>query len=195
MKSFFSKLRCSWVNENPLMIQYHDIEWGTPVHDDTKLFELLVLEGAQAGLSWNTVLNKRQNYRDAFENFNVSAISNYNQEKIDELLQNASIIRNKLKINSVITNAKAFIEVQKEFTTFDTFIWQFVHNKPVQHTIKTSADFVSRTEISDKMSKELLKRGFKFVGSTICYAFMQATGMTNDHLSSCFRYKEIKTIT
>ncbi len=171
---------------------YHDEEWGVPVHDDRKLFEFLVLEGAQAGLSWTTVLAKRENYRKAFDGFDVQKIIHYEQNKIDELLGNKGIIRNKLKINSVITNARIFIEIQEEYGSFSEYIWSFVNGKPIQNTWKSIEDVPARTELSDRISKALKKKGFKFIGSTICYAFMQAIGMVNDHTADCFRYEEIK---
>lgn len=185
------KNRCEWSNNYP---EYHDKEWGVPVHDDRMLFEFLNLEGAQAGLSWATILAKRENYRKAFDNFNAEKIVQYNQNKIDELLQNSGIVRNKLKINAVITNAKAYLEIKKEFASFDLFIWRFVNHKPIQNSWEKLSEIPANTEISDKMSKELKKYGFKFVGTTICYAFMQATGMVNDHTIDCFRYKEVQSI-
>jgi DNA-3-methyladenine glycosylase I len=184
--------RCNWVNQNPKMITYHDQEWGVPVFDDQKIFEFLCLESAQAGLSWETVLNKREGYKKAFDNFDYKKIAEYNQKKVAELLLNPEIIRNKLKVNAAVTNAQKFIEVQKEFGSFSKYIWSFVDNKPIQNNLKTQSDIQATSEISDKLSKDLIKRGFKFVGSTIIYAHMQATGMINDHLVSCFRYKEVK---
>lgn len=186
------KQRCSWCGSDPLYIKYHDKEWGVPIHNDQQLFEFLILEGAQAGLSWITVLRKRESYKEAFDNFNAKKIARYDTAKIDELLKNPGIIRNKLKINAAIQNAKSFLEVQKEFGSFDKYIWSFVGGKPMNNEIKELNQIPARTEISDKMSKDLLKRGFKFVGSTICYAFMQATGMVNDHIEACFRYEEVK---
>ncbi|MCT4612312.1 MAG: DNA-3-methyladenine glycosylase I [Clostridia bacterium] len=183
--------RCFWVGKDQIYIDYHDNEWGVPVHDDRKLFEMLTLEGAQAGLSWITVLKKRENYKKAFNNFDVSKISNYDQNKIDELLHNEGIIRNRLKINSTVTNAKAFINVQDEFGSFDKYIWSFVNNTPIINNFKTQDELPTKTELSDKISKDLKKRGFKFVGSTIIYAYMQAIGMVNDHMTNC--YKHIKT--
>lgn len=168
-------------------MQYHDEEWGIPQHDDRHLFEMLCLEGAQAGLSWYTILKKRKNYRKAFNNFDAKKIAKYNDEKIEALLQDAGIVRNRLKVNAFIQNAKAFLTVQKEFGSFDQYIWQFVGGKPMRHTIKTMKDVETKTAISDAMSKGLLKRGFKFVGSTICYAFMQATGMVDDHIEGCWK--------
>jgi len=172
------------------MIEYHDKEWGVPVHDDRRLFEFLILEGAQAGLTWQTVLNKRENYRRAFEGFHADKIACYGKEDVNRLLTDAGIIRNRLKISSTIQNARAFLKIQNEFGTFDVYIWQFVGGKPINHKIKTIKDIPTNTKESDVMSKDLIKRGFKFVGSTICYAFMQAVGMVNDHEIKCFRYKE-----
>lgn len=187
----YNKRRCSWTgSNNSLMIEYHDKEWGVPVHDDRTLFEFLILEGAQAGLTWQTVLNKRENYRRAFDGFHADKIACYGKEDVNRLLTDAGIIRNRLKIASTIQNARAFLKIQKEFGTFDVYIWQFVGGKPVNHKIKTIKDIPTNTKESDVMSKELIKRGFKFVGSTICYAFMQAVGMVNDHEIKCFRYKE-----
>ncbi|HEX6673151.1 MAG TPA: DNA-3-methyladenine glycosylase I [Nitrososphaeraceae archaeon] len=187
----YNKRRCSWSgNNNSLMIEYHDKEWGVPVHDDRRLFEFLILEGAQAGLTWQTVLNKRENYRRAFEGFHADKIACYGKEDVNRLLTDAGIIRNRLKISSTIQNARAFLKIQNEFGTFDVYIWQFVGGKPINHKIKTIKDIPTNTKESDLMSKDLIKRGFKFVGSTICYAFMQAVGMVNDHEIKCFRYKE-----
>lgn len=185
------KNRCKWPGNDPLMIKYHDQEWGTPVHDDTKLFEFLILEGAQAGLSWKTVLYKRKNYHKAFDNFDTERISKYDEQKVEELMQDIGIIRNRLKIISIIQNAKMFLKVQQEFGSFDKYIWQFVNYKTLNNKIKTMFDIPTRTLEAEKMSKNLLKHGFKFVGSTICYAFMQAVGMVNDHETSCFRYEQI----
>jgi DNA-3-methyladenine glycosylase I len=187
----YNKRRCSWTgSNNSLMIEYHDKEWGVPVHDDRTLFEFLILEGAQAGLTWQTVLNKRENYRRAFDGFHADKIACYGKDDVNRLLSDAGIIRNRLKIASTIQNARAFLKIQKEFGTFDVYIWQFVGGKPVNHKIKTIKDIPTNTKESDVMSKDLIKRGFKFVGSTICYAFMQAVGMVNDHEIKCFRYKE-----
>jgi DNA-3-methyladenine glycosylase I len=183
-------IRCSWA-KNDLAILYHDREWGVPQHDDRVLFEFLVLEGAQAGLSWDTVLRKRENYRAALDNFEVKRISRYNQRKLDSLMHNEGIIRNRLKILSVVKNAKAFLEVQSEFGSFDRYVWQFVGGKPRVNALKTLQHAASRTDESDALSKDLKKRGFTFVGSTICYAFMQAVGMVNDHVLTCFRYREV----
>ena len=181
--------RCFWA-KTPLSIAYHDEEWGVPLHDDTRLFEFLILEGAQAGLSWETILRKRDNYRAAFDGFDPAKVAKYNQRKIAALLNNEGIIRNQLKINSAVTNARAFLQVQKEFGSFDEYAWAFVNGKPLRR--KAGQPLAARTEISDALSKDLIKRGFKFVGSTICYSFMQAVGMVNDHDSSCFRYRAIR---
>ncbi|WP_099362556.1 DNA-3-methyladenine glycosylase I [Fredinandcohnia onubensis] len=181
--------RCGWVNEDPLYKDYHDHEWGVPVYDDRLLFEYLNLEGAQAGLSWYTILKKRENYRKAFDDFDPEKIVTYDNEKIEELLSNEGIVRNRLKVNAVVTNAKAFHKVVEEFGSLHTYIWSFVGGKPIENHFKTLSEVPTTTEISDKLSKDLKKRGFKFVGSTICYAFMQATGMVNDHLISCHCYK------
>jgi len=181
------KKRCPWVNSNPLMIKYHDTDWGVPVHDDTVLFEFLILEGAQAGLSWETVLNKRENYREALDGFDVEKISKYGEDKVAELLGNAGIIRNRLKIRSTILNAQKFLEVQKEFGSFDTYLWGFVDGKVIKNKIRGEEDYVATSEVSDALSKDLKARGFKFVGSTIVYAFMQAVGMVDDHWEGCFR--------
>lgn len=184
------KSRCVWADHNELNIQYHDLEWGRPIYDDRILFEFLILEGAQAGLNWLTILKKRENYRKCFDNFNPNIIANYNQRKIQDLLQNTGIIRNKLKINAAIINAKLYLEVSKEWGSFSKYIWHFVDGKPIKNHWKSSQDVPSTNEISDKMSKDLKKRGFKFVGSTICYAFMQAVGMVNDHTVNCFCYRD-----
>lgn len=185
--------RCGWVNEDPLYLHYHDTEWGVPVHDDRLLFEYLNLEGAQAGLSWYTILKKRENYRKAFDNFDAEKIIYYDEKKIEELLQNEGIVRNRLKVNAVIANAKAFLKVVEEFGTFDRYIWSFVDGKPILNHFKELKDVPATTAISEKLSKDLKKRGFKFVGSTICYAFMQAVGMVNDHLVSCECYQKRET--
>ncbi|HEY4903649.1 MAG TPA: DNA-3-methyladenine glycosylase I [Candidatus Sulfotelmatobacter sp.] len=183
-------VRCTWAASEP-MIRYHDEEWGTPVHDDRMLFEFLILEGAQAGLSWNTILNKRDNYRAAFDRFDPALVARYDRRKIQQLLGDAGIVRNKLKIASAVGNAKAFLIVEKEFGSFDRYIWQFVAGKPHVNSWKSSRQIPARTTESDAMSKDLKSRGFNFVGSTICYAFMQAVGMVNDHLVECFRYKPL----
>lgn len=186
--------KCIWATKHKLEEEYHDTEWGVPIYDDRLLFEFLILEGAQAGLSWTTVLMKRDHYRKVFDNFEAAKIVTYDQTKIDALLSDAGIIRNKLKINSVVTNAKAFLEVQKEYGSFSKFIWSFTGGKPIQNEWKRFEDVPSKTEISDLMSKTLKKKGFKFVGTTICYAFMQAVGMVNDHTTDCFRYNEIRNM-
>jgi len=185
-----NQIRCPWPADE-LMIRYHDTEWGVPVHDDRLLFEYLILEGAQAGLSWNTVLKKRENYRVAFDNFDAEKIARYGDQKIAALLGNAGIIRNRLKIAATIQNAKSFLKVREEFGSFDAYLWWFVDGEPIINRRKSMREVLARTEISDAMSKDLLKRGFKFVGSTICYAHMQAVGMVNDHLVNCFRHKEL----
>lgn len=184
--------RCEWTKNNPFNNQYHDIEWGVPLHNDRKLFEFLVLDAFQAGLSWLTILKKRENFRQAFDDFDYYKIAKYNQNKIDELVKNEGIVRNKLKISATITNALAYIDIINEFGSFDIYIWQFVNNKTIDNKIKSIYDVPVSSKESDAMSKDLKKRGFKFVGSTICYAFMQAAGMVNDHETSCFRYKELK---
>jgi len=183
-------IRCHWA-KNELNIPYHDQEWGVPVHDDHRLFEFVILEGAQAGLSWDTILKKRARYREVFDQFDPAKVARYDKKKIRELLRDAGIIRNRLKIDSTITNARAFLEVQKEFGSFDAYIWRFVGGQPRQNARKTHKSVPAKTPESDAMSKDLQKRGFRFVGSTICYAFMQATGMVNDHLVACFRHKEL----
>jgi DNA-3-methyladenine glycosylase I len=183
--------RCDWANRSELEQSYHDREWGVEVHDDRTLFEFLVLEGAQAGLSWSTILRKREGYRKAFDNFDARKISRYSEKTVSRLLANPGIIRNRLKINAAIANAGAFLQVQKEFGRFDRYIWQFVHGKPIRNSWRTMAEIPSRTPESDAMSKDLKKRGFKFIGPTICYAFMQAVGMVNDHVVDCFRHKEL----
>ncbi|NRD79429.1 DNA-3-methyladenine glycosylase I [Bacillus sp. BRMEA1] len=183
--------RCGWVNQDPLYLAYHDHEWGVPIYEDRLLFEYLNLEGAQAGLSWYTILKKRENYREAFDHFNPEKIVNYDQKKVEELLQNEGIVRNKLKINAVITNAHAFLKIVDEFGSFSDYIWSFVEGKTIQNHFKDLSEVPSKTELSDLLSKELKKRGFKFVGSTICYSFMQAVGMVNDHVMSCDCYKQM----
>ncbi|MEJ2506898.1 MAG: DNA-3-methyladenine glycosylase I [Ignavibacteriaceae bacterium] len=185
-------IRCPWPTDIPLMIRYHDNEWGVPVHNDKKLFEFLILEGFQAGLSWRTILNKRENFRKAFDNFDFNKVAEYDKRKINSLLKDEGIIRNKLKIEGAIANAKAFLQVRKELGTFDKYVWSFVNGKPLQNKFKSLKDIPARTKLSDKISDDLKKREFKFVGSTIIYAHMQATGMVNDHLISCFRYKELR---
>ncbi|MFQ5470885.1 MAG: DNA-3-methyladenine glycosylase I [Gammaproteobacteria bacterium] len=186
------KTRCQWPGGNELMIQYHDQEWGVPVHDNRKLFEFLVLDAFQAGLSWSTILNKRENFSQALDNFQPEVIVNYNYTKITRLLADAGIIRNKLKINATIANARLFLETQREFGSFDKYIWQFTEGKPLVNNWKTTKDIPVSTAESDAMSKDLKSRGFKFVGTTICYAFMQAAGMVNDHTVDCFRHLEVQ---
>ena len=180
--------RCQWAKDEPNII-YHDNEWGTPQHDDQKLFEFLILEGAQAGLTWVTILKRRDGYKKAFSDFNVLKVSKYTQKRVQKLLKDESIIRNKLKINSAINNAKQFLKIQKEFDSFDNYLWGFVHYKPIKNKFKKSSNLPKSTEISEKLSQDLKKRGFNFVGPTICYALMQAVGMVNDHTSDCFMYQ------
>ncbi|NOZ55116.1 MAG: DNA-3-methyladenine glycosylase I [Gammaproteobacteria bacterium] len=186
--------RCDWANSNPLETEHHDEEWGIPVHDDRLLFEMLILEGAQSGLSWATILQKRQGYLRAFDNFDAQKIARYTDKKIAKLLLNPEIVRNKLKINATVENAKRFLEVQKEYGSFDAYIWSFVAGKPINNSWKKLSDVPTSTPTSDAMSKGLKKKGFKFVGATTCYAYMQATGMVNDHLVSCFRYPIVKKL-
>ena len=186
-----SKKRCGWCLGDPLYEAYHDEEWGIPVYDDDTLFEFLILETFQAGLSWITILRKRENFRNAFDNFDYKKIANYNQDKIESLLVDAGIIRNKLKINATVTNAKAFMEIQKEFGSFSKYIWDFVDGKPIKNKLENHKNAPATTPLSDSISKDLKKRGFKFVGSTVIYAHMQATGMVNDHVTECFRYNEV----
>jgi DNA-3-methyladenine glycosylase I len=190
MTNDLNKPRCAWISD-PLMMKYHDEEWGVPLHDDVRLFEFMVLDAFQAGLSWKTILNKRENFRLAFDNFNPEKIAKYDEKKYESLLADAGIIRNRSKIQAAISNAKFFLEVQKEFGTFDHYIWSFVNHKPLINSWNSLAEIPPKTELSDQMSKDLAKRGFKFVGSTICYSFMQAAGMVNDHVVGCFRYKEL----
>lgn len=187
-----SKSRCTWPGDDALYCTYHDEEWGVPLHDDRRLFEFLILEGAQAGLSWITILRKRENYRAAFDNFNPMLIARYDANKIESLLQNAGIVRNRLKVEAAVNNARKFLDVREEFGSFDSFIWQFTGGKPKQNKWRSLAEIPASTPESDTMSKELKRRGFKFVGSTICYAHMQATGMVNDHTTNCFRHKELR---
>ncbi|MCL4105799.1 UNVERIFIED_CONTAM: hypothetical protein GTU68_028676 [Idotea baltica] len=182
------KTRCGWVSEDSLYKDYHDLEWGKPVHDDRLLFEMLNLEGAQAGLSWITVLKKRARYKEVFNNFEAEKIIHYDQKKIDTLLADPGIIRNKLKVNGVVTNARAYLKVIQQFGSFDKYIWQFVDETPIQNKWSTISQVPAKTDISDKMSKDLKKRGFKFIGSTICYAYMQACGLVNDHTTDCDFY-------
>ncbi|TFF89719.1 MAG: DNA-3-methyladenine glycosylase I [Promethearchaeota archaeon] len=187
-----TKKRCEWAFHSNLMKKYHDTEWGVPQHDDKVLFEFIVLESVQAGLSWDTILNKRENFRKAFDNFDYSIIAKYTEEKIENLLQNKGIIRNRLKIKSIITNARSFLEIQKEFGTFDEYIWSFANRKPIVNSWSSLNEIPSNTELSEKISKDLKRRGFKFIGRTIIYAFMQAVGIVNDHTIYCFRHDEIK---
>src|SRR6266446_6369882 len=187
-----SKIRCGWAS-GELYVRYHDEEWGVPVHDDRTLFEFLILEGAQAGLSWSTILNKRANYRRAFDNFDALKVARYDSRKIKKLLANPGIVRNRLKIAASIQNAKAFLAVQKEFGSFDNYIWGFVGGRPIQHHRASRSGVPAQTRESEAMSKDLLKRGFKFVGPTICYAFMQAVGMVNDHALDCFRNAQLRS--
>lgn len=185
--------RCAWANGNELMKKYHDEEWGVPLHDDTKLFEFLIMESFQAGLSWQIVLNKRENFRKAFDNFDPIKISKYDENKINKLANDASIIRNRKKIEACVNNAQCFIEVQKEFGNFDKYIWQFVNYKPIVNQFSTLSELPAKTPLSDKIAADLKKRGFKFIGSTVIYSHMQATGMVNDHFVDCFRYREVTT--
>jgi len=194
MTDQIKKNSCDWPGNDPLMKQYHDEEWGVPVHDDRKLFEFMVLDAFQAGLSWSTVLKKRENFRQAFDNFQPEIIAEYDESKIEELLQDAGIIRNKLKVRATVTNAQKFLDIQNEFGTFDKYIWQFTGVKAKVNHWKKLEDLPVSTLESDNMSKDLKKRGFKFVGTTICYAFMQAAGMVNDHMVYCKRYEEINRI-
>ncbi|MDP3353410.1 MAG: DNA-3-methyladenine glycosylase I [Flavobacteriaceae bacterium] len=185
------KIRCAWCGTDPLYVEYHDTEWGVPVKNDAKLFEFLILETFQAGLSWIMVLKKRENFRAAFDNFDYEKIVKYDESKIETLLQDAGIIRNKLKIKATISNAAAFIQIQKEFGSFSNYIWEFTNHQPIKNSWKNLKELPAKTELSDLISKDLKKRGFKFVGSTVIYAHMQATGMINDHIESCFRYHEV----
>jgi len=185
-------MRCTWCGDDELYVRYHDKEWGVPLHNDRKLFEFLILEGAQAGLSWITVLRKRKAYRKAFDSFDYNIVAKYNEAKIKQLLKNEGIIRNNLKIRSAINNAKKFIEIRKEFGTFNKYVWSFVNDKPIQNRWKGLKDIPAKTQLSDEITKDLKNHGFNFVGSTIIYAYMQATGMVNDHTTDCFRYKEIR---
>ncbi len=186
------KIRCPWVGENLLMQQYHDAEWGVPLHDDNKLFEFLVLDAFQAGLSWNTIINKRDNFEKAFHRFDANKISKYTEKDFQRLMNDAGIVRNRAKIRAAITNAQAFLRVQKEFGSFDHYIWQFTRGKTMVNNVKLLKDYAAKSPESDAMSKDLKARGFAFVGSTICYAFMQAAGLVNDHSLDCFRYRAVK---
>lgn len=181
--------RCAWCGDDPLYVKYHDEEWGKPCHDERMLFEMLILEGAQAGLSWITVLRKRENYRRAFDNFDVERIARYTEADTERLMQDAGIVRNRLKINATIVNARAYLQLKQEFGGLDAYLWRFVDGKPLQPRWQSMADVPARTAVSDALSKDLAKRGFKFVGSTICYAYMQAVGLTNDHLHGCPAYR------
>ncbi len=183
--------RCDWANSNPLETEHHDKEWGVPVHDDRMLFEMLILESAQSGLSWATILQKRQGYLNAFDNFDAHKISKYTDKKVEELLQDIKIVRHKLKIKATIENAKIFLNIQSKHGSFDTYIWSFVDGKPVKNSWRKLSDVPTNTPVSEAMSKDLKKKGFKFIGPTTCYAYMQAVGMVNDHLTSCFRYSEV----
>ncbi|MBI2031460.1 MAG: DNA-3-methyladenine glycosylase I [Candidatus Levybacteria bacterium] len=189
-----NKNKCSWPGEDRLMIVYHDEEWGVPVHDDRTLFEYMILDAFQAGLSWNTVLKKRENFRKAFDNFTPEKIAKYGEKDYNRLLTDAGIIRNRAKINAAISNAQRFLEIQKEFGSFDKYIWQFTNGKTKTNKFKNLSEIPAKSSESDEMSKDLIKRGFKFVGSTICYAFMQAAGMVNDHLVNCSCYKRINDL-
>lgn len=186
--------RCGWSLGSQLYLDYHDNEWGVPVHDERKLFEMLILEGAQAGLSWSTILNKRQGYRQAFDNFEPELVARYDERKIEELMGNPAIVRNRLKIVAAIQNARAFLAIQRQYGSFDAYIWRFVEGRPLQNSWSSLSEVPARTPISDAMSKALNKAGFRFVGSTICYAFMQAVGMANDHVTTCFRWPELRQI-
>ncbi len=186
-----NKQRCKWVGNNPIMIEYHDKEWGLPLYDDKKIFEAIVLDSFQAGLSWSTIMNKRENFRKAFANFDVEKVAKFKENKLQELLEDAGIIRNKLKIYASVTNAQEFIKVQKEFGSFSNYMWQFVNHKPIVNKHSHIKEVPASTKESDAMSKDMKKRGFKFCGTTICYAFMQAVGMINDHTVDCFRYKAV----
>lgn len=186
--------RCRWCGDDPLYVKYHDLEWGVPIHSDRKLFEFILLEGAQAGLSWITVLRKRAAYRKAFDRFDFNKVARYTPAKLNELMQNNGIIRNRLKIESAVRNANAFLQIRDGFGTFNNYIWNFVDGRPIQNKRKGMQDLPARTELSDIISKDLKKRGFNFVGSTIIYAHMQATGMVNDHVVDCFRYREIRDL-
>lgn len=185
--------RCTWAGTDPLSVRYHDREWGVPLHRDRRLFEMLILEGAQAGLSWTTILRKRENYREAFDRFDPQKVARYSDHKLTRLLANPGIVRNRLKVAAARSNARAFLSVQEEFGTFDSYIWQFVGGTPIQNAWRSLKQIPVRTPQSDAMSKDLKRHGFRFVGSTICYAFMQATGMVNDHTVNCFRYRTLCT--
>ncbi len=187
--------RCTWCGSDPLYVAYHDEDWGVPVYDDQQLFEMLILEGAQAGLSWLTILKKRENYREAFHGFDASTIAVYDQTEIDRLMQDAGIVRNRLKIAATIQNARGFLQLCEEFNSFANYLWRFVDGKPIINAWQDHSNIPANTQISDQLSKDLKKRGFNFVGSTICYAFMQSIGMVNDHTTDCFRYQQINNST
>ena len=186
--------RCQWAGDDPLYIKYHDEQWGVPVHDDRELFEMLILEGAQAGLSWITILRKRESYRQAFDNFDPAIVADYGESRIEELLQNPGIIRNRLKIRSAVQNAQAFLKVQEEFGSFDDYMWSFVDHTPIQNAWKSMRELPASTPLSEQFSKDLKARGFNFVGPTIVYAHMQAVGMVNDHTTDCFRYEQVRNL-
>ena len=186
--------RCSWCGDDPLYVAYHDEEWGVPVHDDRTLFEFLILEGAQAGLSWSTILKKREGYRSAFDGFDAERVARYDEHKIAELLADPGIVRNRLKVGSTVTNAQSFLAVQEEFGSFSKYIWDFVDGRPIQNAWRSLAEIPAKTSLAETISKDLKKRGFRFVGPTIVYAHMQATGMVNDHVVDCFRYPEIVAV-
>jgi DNA-3-methyladenine glycosylase I len=188
------KTRCAWAGDDPLYVAYHDEQWGVPLHDDQELFEMLVLEGAQAGLSWSTVLNKRENYRRAFDGFEIARVAAYGEEDVQRLLADPGIVRNRLKIRSAIRNAQAVLEIQQAFGSLDAFLWQFVNGVPIQNAWQELKDIPAQTPLAEAMSKELKQRGLNFVGPTICYALMQSIGMVNDHLVNCFRYEEVKAL-
>lgn len=189
-----SKTRCAWAGDDPLYQRYHDKEWGVPLHTDKKLFEFLVLEGMQAGLSWITILRKREAFRKAFDGFDFNKVARYNKRKIDALMNNADIIRNQLKINAAVTNAQAFLKIREEFGTFNKYIWGFVNNKPIQNAWHSLKEMPAKTELAETITKDLKQRGFKFVGPTVVYSHMQATGMINDHTTDCFRHREVKKL-
>ncbi|NBC57947.1 MAG: DNA-3-methyladenine glycosylase I [Bacteroidetes bacterium] len=194
MKAKPNLTRCQWATKHSLEEHYHDTEWGVPVYDDQKLFEMLCLESAQAGLSWLTVLQKRKNYKKAFQNFDIVKVASFSDKKVEELLQNKGIIRNRLKIKAFINNANCVLDIQNKYGSLTEFLWSFVNHQPIQNAFKSSSDVPAKTEVSNIMSKDLKKNGFKFLGSTTCYAFMQAVGMVNDHTTNCFRYKVIKSL-
>lgn len=189
------KNRCKWCGDDPLYVSYHDNEWGIPVHDDRLLFEFLILEGAQAGLSWLTILKKRENYRKAFHSFDCEKVAGYSQQDVDRLLGDSGIVRNRLKINSALKNAQGVLKIKEEFGSLDSYLWRYVEGEPIQNKWKCMDEIPVTTDLSDMMSKDLKRRGFNFVGPTICYAFMQAVGMVNDHITDCFRYEEVRKLT